>query len=858
MVVPGSFDTERLVSPPALETVMSRGATLSTLAFAVLVAAAGCGTSSPSDPDPPDVASIDVTPTSADILVGETVQLTGTPKGPGGETLTGRSVTWSSANTAVATVSSSGLVTGVAEGTADITATSEGRSGSAQVTVSPVPVATVELDPAGPVDVFTGGTVQFTATTKDAQGNVLTGRTVTWSTDPGTVASVDSNGLVTGEAAGSAEVTATSEGVSTMATVNVTDPGPVSITQVSPGTVVEGQTATITGSGFDPTASLNTVTVDGVEATVTQSTATTIDITVPFFACRPKRAADVVVSVGAETSPPEAVTVSPASLLSMAVGDRMTLNDPANLCLQFDDEGGAERYLIGVQSVSEVASTLTGVRVDAEAGAGPAPRPLPAPHVGVLPDLPSIDLEQAARLARQQTSEMLYMERARALIEPIRRANTFQPTPAYRAGPAMIPGDVMEGTEVTVRFPDFNGDFCNNSTDITAIVRKVSTRAIIVEDKDNPAGGFTSQDFDDIAADFDGTIYATDVAYFGDPTDMDSNSRIVIFFTKAVNELDGPAGFAGSVDLVPASQCAASNEGEYFYARAPDPTGAHGDPFSLDDARLFNRSLVAHEFAHIIQLGRRLMAPGGLFMTSFMAEGGATAAEQYSGFVFEGRSEGQNYDATAIYQTLGADPNGYYLWMNNFPRYFGFNFSGGRNAGAPEQCTWVGGALVDIGPCSSGGLLPYGITFSLLQHAIEHYGDGLGGPQAIHRAIVDHTGSAGFSTLEAVFGVTVAEMMASWAPMLYIDDRFADPGLADFQFLNWDLRSVEAAWGSEADLRPRARGFGSFTDDVSVRSASTAFFDVSGAGRPATAIEITDQAGEDLPGTFQVFIVRVE
>jgi hypothetical protein len=421
----------------------------------------------------------------------------------------------------------------------------------------------------------------------------------------------------------------------------------------------------------------------------------------------------------------------------------------------------------------------------------------------------------------------------------------------------LIPGDVTEGTELTLRFPDVNGDFCNNSTEITVIVRKVSTRAIIVEDKDNPAGGFTAQDFDDIAADFDGTIYATDIDYFGDPTDMDSNQRIVMVFSKEVNELDGPAGFAGSVDLVPTSQCPASNEGEFFYAQAPDPTGMHGDALSLDDARLFLRSLVAHEFAHIIQLSRRL-DQGGQFMTSFMAEGGATAAEQYSGFAFEGRAEAQNYDNTVIYEALGGDPHQYYAFMGDLVAYFGHDFAGGRNANAPEQCSWVGTAGQTSGPCS-GGRLVYGVTFSLVQHAMDLYGAGLGGPKAVQRAIVDYTGGAGFETLETVFGVTVAEMMASWAPMLYIDDRFGDPGLDDFQFLNWNLRSLEDAWGTtEAELQPRARAFGDFTEDASVRSASTAFFDVSGAGRPATAIEITDQAGEDLPGTFQVFIVRVE
>ncbi len=73
----------------------------------------------------------------------------------------------------------SGLVSGVAAGSATITATSEGKSGTSLVTVTPVPVATVSVSPAAP-SVAAGQTVQLTATPRDANGNALDGRVVTW------------------------------------------------------------------------------------------------------------------------------------------------------------------------------------------------------------------------------------------------------------------------------------------------------------------------------------------------------------------------------------------------------------------------------------------------------------------------------------------------------------------------------------------------------------------------------------------------------------------------------------------------------------------------------------------------------
>jgi len=170
------------------------------------------------------VASVAVTPPAPSIQVGQTVQLTATPRDASGNPLTGRVVTWSSSNSAVASVSSSGLVTGKAAGSATITATSEGKSGSAAVTITTTPVASVTVAPAAPT-ILVGGTVQLTATPKDASGNPLTGRTIMWSTSSGAVASVSVSGLVTGVAAGSATVTATSEGKSGSAAVMVTGGG---------------------------------------------------------------------------------------------------------------------------------------------------------------------------------------------------------------------------------------------------------------------------------------------------------------------------------------------------------------------------------------------------------------------------------------------------------------------------------------------------------------------------------------------------------------------------------------------------------------------------------------------------------
>src|SRR6266568_3740851 len=92
------------------------------------------------------------------------------------------------------------------------------------VTVNPVPVTTVTVS-ASSASVSVGSTQQLSAVVKDASGNVLTGRTVTWTSNDAAVALVSWSGLVTGLALGSATMTATSEGKSGTATLTVVSPG---------------------------------------------------------------------------------------------------------------------------------------------------------------------------------------------------------------------------------------------------------------------------------------------------------------------------------------------------------------------------------------------------------------------------------------------------------------------------------------------------------------------------------------------------------------------------------------------------------------------------------------------------------
>ncbi len=168
------------------------------------------------------VHTVEVSPESAGLEPGQTVQLAARPKASDGRVLSSRPVRWSSGDEAVAAVDNSGLVTAVSSGTTSISAMSGGRIGTAEIEVF-VPVVVVDVTPSSRA-VEIGGSFQLTATPRDGIGNALN-RDVTWSSSDEAVATVDETGVVAGVSEGTAQVTATSSGVSGIATIRVILPG---------------------------------------------------------------------------------------------------------------------------------------------------------------------------------------------------------------------------------------------------------------------------------------------------------------------------------------------------------------------------------------------------------------------------------------------------------------------------------------------------------------------------------------------------------------------------------------------------------------------------------------------------------
>jgi len=142
-----------------------------------------------------------------------------------------------------------GLYKGNKPGKDQVIATdSSGVADTAVVTVSAAAVASVEVQPSE-WTLTEGWSIQLSAIARDSNGQILSGRQVTWSTSAPGVATVDANGRVTAQAGGSATITATIEGTTGRSTITVTATPPESC--LDEATSVETASAKVSEYSFN-------------------------------------------------------------------------------------------------------------------------------------------------------------------------------------------------------------------------------------------------------------------------------------------------------------------------------------------------------------------------------------------------------------------------------------------------------------------------------------------------------------------------------------------------------------------------------------------------------------------------------
>jgi hypothetical protein len=407
---------------------------------------------------------------------------------------------------------------------------------------------------------------------------------------------------------------------------------------------------------------------------------------------------------------------------------------------------------------------------------------------------------------------------------------------------SVVPATATVGQLVTL---NANTESACSSPDLrTGRVAAVSNKAIIVADTSNPGSGYTNADYASIASTFDTLVDPTDTKAFGSPTDIDGNGHVVLFFTRAVNELTPAnstsyvAGFFYARDLFPSTPspdfdtCAGSNGGEMFYLLVPDPSGVvNGNKFTKDNVTRVVIATLGHEYQHLINASRRMYVNTGAtdFETTWLDEGLSHVAEELLFYAESGLSPRANIDASKLRSSSA--------YVDAFNEDAISNFS--------RLESYLGAPSSNSPFADNDDLATRGATWSFLRYAADHTGSDDG---TTWFQLVNST-TSGVANLQQVFGTELTALARDWATSVFADDVASTD--ARYQQPSWNLRSIFGALESTGAYPLATATLGASPMTVSVDGGSAAYlrFAVS-AGQTATVQLST------LPSNLQLTLVR--
>lgn len=595
--------------------------------------------------------------------------------------------------------------------------------------------------------------------------------------------------------------------------VHAISQGPV-LTSVVPGGAAVGDTVTLEGEHFSTVPDENQVLFAGARALVTTATPTSLRAVVP--PCLPTRAVSVTVRLGPFASGPAAfdVTGAPPSPLALEVGEGRTFPAGGLDCLELPAGPAGAEYLVVAQNVAQSVGTR-----------------LPYQLVGVVGEtLPTLVLDAgaAARGADGALTGADWELRLRTRERDLPPSSFIRPRESD-APPLAALRTPTVGEQRT--FQVFNKS--DRFSSVQAEVMYVSDRAVLYQDVDAPAGGFTSADFESFGRLFDDPIYTKGVAVYGAPSDIDENGRVVILFTPVVNEhtprdSEGfVAGFFFGLDLTTQS---GSNRGEIFYSLVPDPQAVHGDVRRASQILDVVPPVLAHELQHMIHFNQRILVRGATTQeTLWLSEGLAHMAEDLVGDVFALRGD---TDRAVDFKVGNYARSLFYLRQ-------------------PDSL-----GLITMRP--PGGLAGRGAAWLFLKHLMGHYG----GEGLITR--LTQTTRSSIPNVLAETGQGWARLFGDWVLATYADDAPELDGAEvepHLTYPNVDLREVFGQVQGGFPLNPPVLGFEDFLAVDTLPASSPDYYLVRAGATPQPLnLRFVGGRGEPFPAAAdrQISVLRMK
>ncbi|MEX2581706.1 MAG: hypothetical protein WD766_00395 [Gemmatimonadota bacterium] len=351
---------------------------------------------------------------------------------------------------------------------------------------------------------------------------------------------------------------------------------------------------------------------------------------------------------------------------------------------------------------------------------------------------------------------------------------------------SLIPATDLSGSNAQVgQLVELNTDVmgtpCGGIDLRTGRVEAITQRAIVVADIENPSGGFSRADYEAFGREFDDLVHPTITAVFSNPTDIDENGRVVIFFTRAVNEMTRPqdqgyvGGFFYARDLfftTGEGSCPASNVGEMFYVLVPDPNReASHIPHTRDNVFRGAIGTIGHEYQHLINASRRIYVNDALaFEETWLDEGLSHIGEELLFYADAGIPPRSNVSAADLTEQH----------IVNAINRFGV-----------QNLVRYGLYLEDVtrdSPTDSGDdLATRGAAWSFLRYAADHQEEQT--DAEFFGGLVNSTRS-GFDNLGAELEGTPLDWLQRWGVSVYTDDLVPASGDALLQQPSWNFRTL--------------------------------------------------------------------
>ena len=721
--------------------------------------------------------------------------------------------------------------------------------------------AVSELNRSGVVATAVTGGIVVKVT--DASGHPVTGSSVAFAVTVGNgsinprIALTDAKGEATaawtlGTVAGANEAVATVSGVSSQIKFSATGTvGPVtsiSITPQNPRLLVNVDTVRLSARGLDAYGNV----AAPPSLAPRDPTLISIDSSGLVHVLRRGAGTYVVATSGGKTdsvlvtvlAAGQSICTGAAEPLELSVGQVVTDVSGQGFCVHAATSGAEYAIMPFYNAGTPSATTRVDVR-----GFGVVPLSLPSPIVFPVPTVrvpvpvivPNDQFESQLRM-RERVEAAARLANPTAWRRPLR--DMFPSRAATTTAPNV--GDLIQ-------LNTSSSSFCDSPTYHTGRVAAVTDKAVVVADTANPEGGFTDDEYRSIGVTFDTLSDPVDRAAFGAPSDIDNNGRVILFFTRSVNELTSPGasavtlGFFYSRDLYPKTvapgPCVGSNQAEIFYLLVPDTGGVvNGNKRSKALVTTLTDGTVAHEYQHLINASRRMYVNGvgTNFEERWLDEGLSHIAEELNLYRASGRSPRGNLDMSAFQDPVFVSAYSTYA-LNNVRRY-------SQYLSRTETQSPIGVDGYD------DDLPTRGAIWSFLRFAADHLP--AGAENSFWFNLVNSK-TSGLANLTAALGTAPAPLLRDWTISVFADDNAAAGLDPRFQQPSWNLRSIITAGGTSIafPLVTRALVEGSTTSvTLAANGASFMRFSVTSG---QDALITASSNGQQLPPTVELSIIRV-